>query len=149
MDFLCRQLFPETNFRDWKSKTILLSSMAANVCWNLAIASREICAAFESEMVGIVWEYWENNMVVSNFLLHDPKRLPAQLLGHERNGCQYKHRSGWNFYVDLPLYWNVPTRCGNKYQLFSRFELVFLKGALVPLLVSHCIVTRGGRDTGN
>ena len=89
VDLLCRQLFPETNFRDWKSKTILLSSMAANVCWNLAIATREICAAFGSEMGGIVWEYLESKMAGSEFLKHDPLGLPAHLLGHERGGCQY------------------------------------------------------------
>ena len=47
------------------------------------------------------------------------------------------------------LYRIVQVSCGNKDHLFSRFGLVIIIGAHVPLLVSHGIVARGGRDTGN
>ena len=53
--------------------------MAANVCWNLAIITREVSAAFGSEMGGIVLGVLESNIAGSLFFMHDPPCLPTHL----------------------------------------------------------------------
>ena len=49
------------------------------MCWNLAITTHEVCAAFGSEMGGIVLGVLESKMAGSEFFMHDPLGLPAHL----------------------------------------------------------------------
>ena len=67
MSTLFSPAFPWDEIRDLRSKTILLSIMAASMCCCLANTFPEVCAAFGNEMLPLFGEYWKTRWRFVNF----------------------------------------------------------------------------------